>query len=176
MREDAIEKLRGLVKDIQVAMMTTRRPDGHLVSRPMSLQEKSAPGADFWFVADRSSDKLAELRSDPHLNLAFYKDRTREWISVTGEAVLTDDRAIIRQLYMPDWKAWFSDDGTPSAGTPDDPRLFLIGVRAHSAHFMTLDKPQPVVLFEIVKGRLTGQFPDIGEVHEVAGSEIRGRS
>jgi hypothetical protein len=58
----------------------------------------------------------------------------------------------------------------PGAGTPDDPRLFLIGIRAHSAHFMTLDKPQPVVLFEIVKGRLTGQFPDVGEVHEVSGS------
>jgi general stress protein 26 len=174
--DEAVEKLRKMVKDIKTAMMTTRRPDGHLASRPMALQEKTAPGADFWFVAARDSDKLDELRFDPHVNLAFYKDRTREWVSVMGTAVLTDDRALIRQLYMPDWKAWFADDGTPNAGTPDDPRLFLIGVVAHSAHFLTMDKPQPVVLFEIAKGMVTGDFPDIGEVQEVSGSAIRGRS
>jgi general stress protein 26 len=171
-----MEKLQALVKDMQTALMTTRRPDGHLVSRPMSVQEKTAPGADFWFVAARDTDKLDELRFDPHVNLGFYKDRTREWVSVAGTAVLTDDRALIHQLYMPDWKAWFDDDGTPGAGTPDDPRLVLIGVKAHSAHFMTVDKPQAVVLFEIVKGMVTGDAPDIGEVHEVSGAEIRGRS
>jgi general stress protein 26 len=64
-KNDGVEKLRAMVKDIQVAMMTTRRPDGHLVSRPMSLQEKTAPGAHFWFVAARDSDKLDELRFDP---------------------------------------------------------------------------------------------------------------
>ena len=175
-KSEGVEKLRAMVKDIQIAMMTTRRADGHLVSRPMSLQEKTAPGADFWFVAARDTDKLAELRFDPHLNLGFYKDRTREWVSVAGTAVLTDDRALIHQLYLPDWKAWFDDDGTPGAGTPDDPRMVLIGVQAHSAHFMTVDKPQPVVLFEIVKGMVTGDAPDIGEMHEVTGSEIRRRS
>ena len=173
---DEVGKLRELIKDIQIAMMTTRRADGQLVSRPMSVQEKTAPGADLWFVAERSSPKLADLRFDPHVNLAFYKDRTREWVSVAGTVVLTDDRALIHQLYMPDWKAWFSDEGDPRHGTPDDPRMFLIGVRADSAHFMTVDKPQPVVLFEVVKGMVTGEFPDVGEVHAVAGSEIRGKS
>ena len=41
---------------------------------------------------------------------------------------------------------------------------------------MTVEKPQPVVLFEIVKGMATGDAPDIGEMHEVSGSEIRRRS
>jgi general stress protein 26 len=172
-KDDGVEKLRKMVKDMKTAMMTTRRPDGQLVSRPMALQEKTAPGADFWFVAARGTEKLDELRFDPHVNLGFYKDRTREWVSVAGTAELTDDRALIHQLYMPDWKAWFDDDGTPGAGTPDDPRMVLIGVKAHSAHFMTVDKPQPVVLFEIVKGMVTGDAPDIGEMHEVSGSQLR---
>jgi general stress protein 26 len=97
MAKNAVGKLHELVKDIEVAMMTTRRPDGHLVSRPMAIQ-KDAPGADFWFVTSRDSEKLDELRNDPHLNLGFYKDRTREYVSVSGTAVLTDDRARIRRL------------------------------------------------------------------------------
>ena len=34
--------------------------------------------------------------------------------------------------------------------------MVLIGVDIHSAVFLEVDKPQPVVLFEIVKGWLTG--------------------
>jgi general stress protein 26 len=142
----------------------------------MAVQERTAPGADLWFVADRSSPKFEDLRFDPHVNLAFYKDRTREWVSVAGTVVVTDDRALIHQLYMPDWKAWFGKEGDSRHGTPDDPRMLLIGVRAHSAHFMTVDKPQPVVLFEVVKGMVTGDAPDIGETHAVSGEELRGRS
>jgi general stress protein 26 len=172
-KEDPVEKLHELVKDIKVAMMTTRRPDGRLVSRPMATQEESAPGADFWFVTDRDGEKVKELQFDPNLNLGFYKDRTREWISVSGTAVLTDDRALIHRLYRPDWKIWFADQGGAQDGSPDDPRLLLIGVRAHSAHFMTVDRPQPVVLFEVLKGYVTGEAPDLGETHEVSGARMR---
>src|SRR5688572_548213 len=110
MSETPVQRLDDLVEGIKVALMTTRRADGHLVSRPMALQKKE-PGADFWFVAERKSGKVRELRADPHVNLGFYKDRTREWVSVSGNAVLTDDRSIIRRLWAPDWKAWFGDKG-----------------------------------------------------------------
>ena len=164
-----------MVRDIKAALMTTRRPDGHLVTRPMALQEKSAPGADFWFVTARDSDKVSELQADPNVNLAFYKDRTTEWVSVSGAAVLTDDPALLHRLYRDDWKTWFGQEGDPRHGTPDDPRMMLIGVRAESAQFMTVDKPQAVVLFELLKGRITGEPVDIAETHEVAGSRLRNR-
>jgi general stress protein 26 len=172
MAEKRVGQLKKLIEDIEIAMMTTRRADGQLVSRPMAIQ-KEAPGADFWFVTARDGDKVLELTQDPHVNLAFYKDRTREFVSVSGTAVLTDDRAIIRKLWAPDWKAWFEDQGGAFDGSADDPRLLLIGVTAASAHFLSVDKPQPVVVFEILKGMVTGSKPDIGEVREVPGSEIR---
>lgn len=69
--------------------------------------------------------------------------------------------------YQPDWKAWFPDEGNSRHGTPDDPRMVLIGVDVHSAVFLEVNKPQPVVLYEIVKGWVTGTMPDIGTMHEV---------
>ena len=173
MPDTPVQELRKLIQDIEIAMMTTRRPDGHLVSRPMAIQ-KDAPGADFWFVTERDTEKVRELEHDPHVNLGFYKDRTREYVSVSGTAILTDDRELIGRLYAPDWKAWFEDKGGELDGSPDDPRLLLIGVRAEAAHFLSVDKPQPVVLFEVLKGMVTGKAPDIGEVKEVRGAEIRG--
>jgi general stress protein 26 len=105
-----LEKLYSHIADIEVAMMTTRRNDGHLQSRAMATQ-KRALGADLWFVTLEGAQKLLDLDNDPHVNLAYYKDRTREWVSVSGIASVTRDRAKIHELWAPDWKAWFPKEG-----------------------------------------------------------------
>jgi general stress protein 26 len=155
-----------MIDELDTAMLTTRRRDGHMVSRAMANQ-KHAPGADLWFVTTDSTAKLNELENDPHVNLAYYKDRTREWISVAGLAKVSRDRAIIHQLYAPDWKIWFPDEGDPRHGTADDPRMVLIGVEVHSAVYLEVNKPQPVVIYEMVKGWVSGTEPKIGDMHTV---------
>lgn len=162
-----LEKLYSHIDDIEIAMMTTRRADGHLQSRAMATQ-KRAGGADLWFVTLEGAPKLRDLEGDPHVNLSYYKDRTREWISVSGIASITRDRQKIHELYEQDWAAWFPKGDDPRHGTKDDPRMVLIGVDVHAAVFMEVNKPQPVVLFEVVKGWLTGSTPDVGEIHRVS--------
>jgi general stress protein 26 len=166
MDEEKSHKLHELIAEIETAMFTTRRADGRLVSRPMAVQKRAA-GADLWFVTMRDSDKLDEIAHDPQVNLAFFKDRTKEWVSVSGRARAVDDRAKIHELYQPDWRAWFGDEGGAQDGTPDDPRMILIGVDVEMAMFLELNKPQPVVLFEVVKGMITGRKPDLGEPQRV---------
>lgn len=168
-----LKEMYGLVEGIEIAMLTTRRPDGHLVSRPMATQARAA-GADLWFVTDGEAHKLDELEHDPHVNVSYYRDGSREWVSVSGTARVVTDRAKIRELYRPDWKAWFPDDGPGRDGGPDDPRLRLIGVDAHSVVYMVNNTPRPVVLFEVVKGMITGTQPDVGSTHTLQGSEMHG--
>jgi general stress protein 26 len=174
----SLGELRGLVEDIETAMLTTRRPDGHLVSRPMATQKRAA-GADFWFVTTDDLPKVAEIAAEPRVNLSYYKDRTREWISISGEAAISRDRAKIRELWAPDWKLWIPNEGGRKDGGPEDPRLVLIGVRAISAQYMTLDKPQALVLLEIVKSKMTGKTPEMGVVKELRlakGRAAKGRA
>ena len=161
-----LKKLYEHIDDIEIAMMTTRRPDGHLQSRAMATQ-KHAAGADLWFVTLAGAPKLRDIAADPHINLSYYKDRTREWVSVSGLAIVTSDRQKIHQLYAPDWKVWFPKGDDPRHGTADDPRMVLIGVDVHAATFLEVDKPQPVVLYEIVKGFVTGSTPELGEMHHI---------
>lgn len=172
--EKKLDQMYGLVEGIEIAMFTTRRIDGHLVSRPMATQAQAA-GADLWFVTDGEADKMDELQHDPHVNVSYYRDKTREWVSVSGTARTVTDRAKIKELYRPDWKAWFPDDGPGRDGGPDDPRLTLIAVDAHSVVYMVSNTPRPVVLFEVVKGIITGTQPDVGETHMLSGSEIHSR-
>jgi general stress protein 26 len=167
-----MQKLFELVEGIETAMFTTRRRDGHLVSRPMATQVRS-PGADFWFVTYQGAAKLAEIERDPHVNLSYYRDRTREWVSVSGIAEASRNRQKIRELYRPDWRAWFGDEGGKKDGGPDDPRMVLIKVRAREAHFLTVDKPQPVVLFELVKGMVSGKPPHLGKERRARARDFR---
>jgi general stress protein 26 len=161
-----LDRLYSMIADLETAMLTTRRPDGNLVSRAMATQGQ-APGADLWFVTAEDSPKLREIAADPHVNLSYFKDRTREWISVSGLAKTSRDRATVEQLWAKDWKAWFPDEGDPRHGTPEDPRMVLIGIDVQSAVFLEVNKPRPVVLFEVVKGLVTGTTPDVGTMHEV---------
>ena len=62
---------------------------------------------------------------------------------------------------------WFPDNGDPRSGSADDPRIVLIGVTVHAAEFLDVTKPMPVLLFELVKGWVTGKEPELGEMHSV---------
>lgn len=166
-----LNQLYELISDIEIAMMTTRRPDGHLESRAMANQKRHG-GADLWFVTCDGTAKLRDIAADPHVNLSYYKDRTREWISVSGLATISRDRETIRELYATDWKMWFPSEGDPRHGTPDDPRMVLIAVKIHAAVFLEVNKPQAVVLYELAKGWLTGTMPDVGQMHTLEQSQL----
>ena len=164
--KDELGKLYEMIEDLEIAMMTTRRSDGHMVSRPMATQ-KQASGADLWFMTLEDMCKVDELEAEPHVNLAYYKDRTREWISIAGMAKVSRDKSTIEELWAADWKMWLPEEGDPRHGTPDDPRIVLIGVDIQSATFFEVDKPQPVVLYEMVKGWITGKEPRLGKEHRI---------
>ena len=165
-RGKQLDDLYGLIGKIKTAMLTTRRTDGRLVSRPMATQRRDAI-ADLWFVTDIESHKLDELEHDAHVNLAYLDSDSWEWISVSGEATISTDRARIRALYQADWKAWFGKLDEVRDGGPEDPRLALILVDADTVIYMKREKSKPVVLFELAKAMVTGKRPDLGEARKV---------
>ena len=168
-----IDEFYGLIEGIEIAMLTTRRRDGRLVTRPMATQKRE-PGVDVWFVTDVESGKIDELVSDPNVSLAYYNVKSWEWVSVSGTATVSTDREMIRELYKPDWKAWFGDEGGSRDGGPNDPRFALILIDATSVVYGKRNKPKPLALFEVVKGLVTGSEPDVADIRRISGRELEG--
>jgi general stress protein 26 len=166
-----LEQLYDLIDGIEVAMLTTRNAEGALVSRPMQTQARRA-GTDLWFMTSVESGKLDELIADPHVNLGYYKDGSREYVSVSGLAHVTQDKALIHSLYKPDWKAWLGDDGGERDGGPDDLRIALIEVKAESASYLRVTEPRVVSLFKLAKSLVTGEPPNIGDAGHVKRKEL----
>ena len=167
--EKKLDDLYKLIDGIETAMFTTRRQDGHLVSRAMQTQKRTA-GTDLWFVTNWFESKLDEIALDPHVNVSYYRDR--EWVSVSGTAIITRDKDLIHGLYKPDWKAWFPEEGRDKNGGPDDPRITLLLVEAHTVTYSKKDRRTPLVLFEIARAMVTGSPPKVADQHTLDEKEL----
>lgn len=166
-----LEQLYELIDGIEIAMLTTRNAEGALVSRPMQTQARRA-GTDLWFMTSVESGKVDELIADPHVNLCYYKDGSREYVSVSGLAHVTQDKTLIHRLYKPDWKAWLGDEGGERNGGPDDPRIALIEVQADSACYLKASEPRLITLFKLAAAYVTGEPPRVGTLGELQRSEL----
>ena len=126
-RTAAIQHLAELIKDVDIAMLTTVQADGKLVSRPLGTQEVEFDG-DLWFATAADSEKVTEIRANPQVNVAYASAGKNTYVSVAGKASIVADRAKIDQLWSPAMKIFFPDG-------KDDPNLRLIRVRAESAEY-----------------------------------------
>ncbi|MFI5933315.1 pyridoxamine 5'-phosphate oxidase family protein [Actinoplanes sp. NPDC051494] len=150
------EKLKELVKDARIGMLTTMTATGKHVSRPMALQEVEFDG-DLWFFTYSDADLVAEIRVNPQVNVSFSDPKQHAWTSVSGAAVQTDDRAKAEQLWNPMLKAWFPEG-------LDTPNLTLVKVNTESAEYWEAAHSSKVVtLFGYAKAAVTGKTPDAGE-------------
>jgi len=147
--ENDIPHLQRLVKGIKFAMLVTRDKSGALHSRPMTLQETDFDG-DFWFFASRSHGPALDIGADPVVNLAFSNPSGNSFVSATGRAELSDDRAKMKELWNPLYKAWFKDG-------LEDPDLTLIRVHVESADFWDSPSSKVVQLLAFTKAVITGK-------------------
>ena len=122
-----IQHLASLIKDVEIAMLTTIQADGKLVSRPLGTQQVEFDG-DLWFATSADSEKVAEIKADPRVNVAYASAGKNTYVSVSGEASIVADRAKIDELWSPAMKLFFPEG-------KDDPKLRLIRVRAESAEY-----------------------------------------
>jgi hypothetical protein len=86
--------------------------------------------------------------------------------------MVSTDRALVRELYKPDWKAWLGDEGGDRDGSANDPRIALILVDAELVTYMKVTKPKPVVLFEVARAMVTGSPPKVGNIRTVTEREL----
>ncbi|MCC7052104.1 MAG: pyridoxamine 5'-phosphate oxidase family protein [Gemmatimonadaceae bacterium] len=152
--EDAAAKLRDLVKDIRVAMLTTHDADGTLHSRPMYAQEAEFDG-DLWFATAQSSSLVRQLQARADVLATFADTHAQRYVVVRGHAEVTQDRDRIREFWNPGMKVWFP------AG-PEDPEIALVRVHAQRADYW--DSPAaPLRWLQFVTALATGKRPDAGD-------------
>lgn len=130
-------------------------------SRPMAAYVEKEEGR-ICFLTDEGSYKDEEVAANPNVNLAFADAGANKYVSVTGRAVLSNDRDKIRELFSVPAKAWWD--------SPDDPSIRLIIVTPKDAQYW--DSPGKVQAYaRMAAAALTSARPPMGDNEKVEMSD-----
>ncbi|MBD2753341.1 pyridoxamine 5'-phosphate oxidase family protein [Spirosoma validum] len=155
-----LEKVREMVEDIRIAMMTTVDEQGNLVSRPMAALQADEDGT-IWFFTKRSSPKVDQIDNNDHrVNLSFASVSDADYVSISGKAQELDDRAKVEELWNPQAKAWFPEG-------KDDSELVLLKVHTDMAEYWSASDSKMVRFFQQATAVITGNPPKMGENEKI---------
>jgi general stress protein 26 len=151
------ERAWDLMKKIGFAMLVTRDGD-KLRARPMSAYLERDENA-IYFLTDARRHKDEEIARNPGINLSFANASDQKYVSVTGTAVVSNDRAKIKELFSTPAKAWWS--------SADDPDIRVLKITPDDAEFW--DSPGSVISYvKMAAAAMTGSRPDLGDNRKVA--------
>ncbi len=147
-----------LIEDISIGMLVTHDGEGdHLRARPMGARCKADENA-IYFLTSVESGKDEEVESNHNVCVAFADSKGQKYVSVTGSASVSNDRARIRELWTTLDGAWFKN--------ADDPAIRLL--RVEPSHGEYWDSPGSIVSFvKMSFAAVTGAKVHTGENKKV---------
>ncbi|MBY0382604.1 MAG: pyridoxamine 5'-phosphate oxidase family protein [Xanthobacteraceae bacterium] len=157
MADTDAEKAWHMMEKIGFAMLVTRDGD-KLRARPMAAVV--APDENrIYFLTDARRHKDEEIAAHPQVNLAFANASDQKYVSVSGTAVVSNDRSKIRQLFSTSAKAWWD--------SADDPNIRVLNVTPEEAEYW--DSPGAVVSYiKMAAAAVSGNRPAIGDNRKTA--------
>jgi general stress protein 26 len=139
-RDQQIQKLRELIKDIDYGMFTTVDDNGSLHSYPMSRSGGINSDAALWFFTYSASHKVTEIEHHKQVNVSFSSPEEQQYVSISGTAELVEDRNKMRELWKPELQTWFPKG-------LDEPDIALLKVNINQVNYwdsVSSFKPQTI--------------------------------
>ncbi|UYQ91764.1 pyridoxamine 5'-phosphate oxidase family protein [Chitinophaga horti] len=150
---EAIEKLKALSDKAKSCFFCTRIIGGEAFStRPMAVQKIDDAG-NLWFLSAIDSYKNKHLQADPYVQLLFQGSAHSDFMSIYGHATVNQDKAIIKELWNPILKTWFTEG-------ENDPRITVIKVTPRKGYYWDTKHGQFVAFAKQIAGAITGQTLD----------------
>ena len=155
------ETLWHLIKDMKFAMFTHRHADGQLHAHPLTTQNRSLDekGTLYFFVS-KATELGQRVQADGNVCVTYGDPGKDTWVSISGTARVSEDRALKERLYNPLVKAWFP-------GGLDDPNLELLEVQVGHAEYWNIQESKMTQLLKMATAAVTGKPPTLGEHKEV---------
>jgi general stress protein 26 len=154
---DNIERAWELMRKIGFAMLVTH--DGaKLRARPMSAHCEREENA-IYMLTDARRHKDEEIARDSNVNLSFADAGSQKYVSVTGTAVVSNDRAKIKELFSMPAKAWWD--------SAEDPNIRVLKITPDDAEFW--DSPGTMISYaKMAAAAVTGTRPELGDNRKVS--------
>lgn len=151
-RNTRFEKLKHLISDIEIAMMTNIEENGYMRSRPMFLSKLDFDGT-LWFFTNEHTHKVEEVNKNHLVNLTFANAANQTFVSILGQVEVINDHGLYRELWDPMLRAWFPEG-------LKDPDLAVMKVTPIEAEYWDASDSRMVRFFEVIKTIFTEHRPE----------------
>lgn len=151
-REEAVDSVWKLAESINYCFFITW--DGERQrARPLAARPDRAANR-IYFLVDVEGQKDEQIEKFPKVSLAFADVKSHDYLALTGEAQVTNDRAKIKELWSGADSAFWDD--------ADDPSIRLVTVTPEDAEIW-LGPNRLVAGAKMLGAALTGAKADFGE-------------
>jgi general stress protein 26 len=149
-KEEAMEKFRSLVKEVNICMfITNNRDDAETHTRPMATVDVEDDGT-LWFYTDIRSIKVDEVASDQDVHLVYSHPGKDSYLDVWGTASVVKEKEKIKEKWSPMVKVYFS-------GGVDDPNIALLKVTPQDCYYWDNETGKMVYFLKAAASIVTGQ-------------------
>lgn len=145
-----------MMREIDFCMFTTKSGQG-LRARPMSSIVKPEEGR-IYLLSDRNGGKDEELENNPQVCLC-YSNGGSKFVSLSGHATITSDRALIESLWNPGAQAFWPEG-------PHDPNVYAISITPVNAEYWD-GNAGLIAAAKMIWSIATGTKPDLGDNQKV---------
>jgi len=151
---EAIDKIKKIAMDADIALFTTNLSTIPLATRPMGTLDVDDEG-NLWFFSKNDSDKNRDISHDNQVQLFYSNKNSAEYLSIYGRAQILTNRIKIEEYWTPLTKAWFKEG-------KDDPTITLLKVAPADAYYWDTKENKLVTLVKIAFSAVTGSNVDGG--------------
>lgn len=150
---EAWAKMKELAEKAETCFFCTNIKTGLPTNtRPMSPQKIDDNG-DMWFLSANDSVKNADITTDPMVQLFFQASPHSGFMTVYGIASISEDKALIDELWKPVLKVWFTEG-------KDDPRISVIKVSPTQGYYWDNKHGDAIAFVKMVAGAVIGKTFD----------------
>ena len=146
------ERAWQLAESIRTALLVTRN-GATVKARPMSATVRAEDHA-IYFLTSAGADTVQHLAASSDCTLAFADTGGNKYVTFNGDATVSNDRDLIRDLWTAFAKAWWD--------SAEDPDIRAITFRPAQAELW--DSPGKLVASAIMlSAAITGSKPAVGD-------------
>ena len=152
--QDAIDKLKELIKNEATCFFCTKLAQQPITTRPMMTQKVDDQG-NIWFMSSIKSGKNEDIENDNNVQLFYSNPSDYEFLTVSGKATIHTDREKIYEMWTPFAKMWFKDG-------KDDTDISLIKVTPQSAYYWDTKNNKVISMIQMLAAMFTDNKPESG--------------
>jgi general stress protein 26 len=151
------DRVWDVIERVGVCMLTTQS-EGGLRARPVEARPDRAAGM-IWFITDWRSGKEREIEAEHDVGLVFIDADAKAYLSITARGEPRRDPAKAAEIWKATDAMWWQG--------PEDPNVCVLRVTPLTAELWDGPASKTVAVFELVKSKLTGAKPNLGENRKV---------